>query len=110
MRLGYSVPVFIAARLTVTSADDRESVISSIQDYTDAYLGDPDSPSITRKRFVSILDPRHYQDSVMQSISGVSTFVVTSFARLDNAVQDVAVLEFDGKTEYPILAPGIIAS
>jgi hypothetical protein len=108
VRLAYAIPVFIAARMTTNSAEDREAVKAAVQDYTEYYLRNPGAPSSTRQVFVSSLDPADYQQAVLRDVTGVSTFTVTMFARLDNAVQDVAILGFDDKTEYPILAPGFI--
>jgi len=110
VRLGYAVPVFVQARAVATSAEDQDAVNVAIQEYTEFYFNDPISPSATRKRFGATLDPRDYQDTVLAAVPGLSTFTVLVFARLDEGVQDVSPIEFDGRTEYPVLSPGSIFS
>jgi len=106
VRLAFSVPIFISARMTATSADDQGEVQAAVLDFTEAYLNDPASPSATRRLLVTILDPADYQQQVLASVPGISTFNVLQFLRLDEGVQDLSVIELDGRTEYPVLSPG----
>lgn len=110
VRLGYAIPVFIAAELTVLSADDRNSVIGEIQDFTDAFLNNPGSPTSVQKRFVPFLDPREYQDAVLREVTGIGRFIVTHFNRVDKATSDIERISFDSKTEYPVLSPNFVVT
>jgi len=110
VRLGYGIPVFIAAELSTLTADDRDSVINDIQDFTEAYLNDPRSPSSTRRLFGQSLNPRDYQESVLRSVSGIAKYIVTDFNRADTATSDIEQISFDGMTEYPILSPNFVVS
>jgi len=106
VRLAFAVPIFVAARITAASAEDQTAVQAEVLDFTDSYFRDPVSPSATRRLFVDRLDPADYQQQVLASVAGISTFTVLSFVRLDVGVQDLSVIELDGKTEYPVLSPG----
>lgn len=110
VRLGYAIPVFIAAELSVLSADDKDSVVGEIQDFTEAYLNDPISPSTTRRTFVDALEPREYQESVLREVTGVAKFTVTHFNRVDRATSDIELIEFDTKTEYPVMSPNFVVT
>jgi len=107
-RLAYPIPVFIAAKLLTDAAEDRDRVEANILDFTDSYMKDPVSPSPTRVVFPDTMDPRDYEDQVESTIPGVASFNVINFNRLDNAVRDVAVIEFNGVNEYAVLSPNFL--
>lgn len=108
VRLAYPIPVFIAARLLTDAAEDRDRVEANILDFTEAYLRDPISPSPSRVVFPDTFDPRDYEDQVTSTVPGVASFDVINFNRLDKAVRDVAVIEFNGLNEYAVLSPSFL--
>lgn len=108
VRLAYAIQVFIAAEIDVLSADDRDSVVNDIQDFTEAFLNNPVDPSNTRRIFPSELDPAEYQDAVLREVAGLSKFTLLNFNRVDTAVSDIERIQLNGKTEYPVLAPTFV--
>jgi hypothetical protein len=108
VRLAYPVPVFIAARMVAEAAEDRDRIEANILDFTEYYLRDPYSPSPIRTIFPETMNPRDYEDQVKDSVPGIATFDVINFNRLDRAVQDVAVIEFNGFNEYAVMSPSFV--
>jgi len=100
----FEVPVYIAGTLRLSAIFDRDEVINEMRLFTTSYLNDPITPSLTRRVFYTTLDPANYRDSVIENVGGVSGFDLTNFVRIDAAVRDIDVIEFDGATEYPIIS------
>jgi hypothetical protein len=105
VRRANPVPIFIGALVSSSGVSDRESVLRSVKQQTDAYLRSPTSPSTSRRVFSSILDPYDYQNTILSSINGLSAFTLTSFFRMDRAYMEIETITLDDLTEYPILAP-----
>lgn len=98
------VPVYVAGRLRLSAIFDREEVINEARLFTTSFLNDPISPSFTRRYFYTTLDPVTYREAVVDNVGGVTSFTLTDFVRVDKAVNDIELVEFDGATEIPILS------
>jgi len=98
------IPIYVAGTLRLSAIYDREEVINDTRLFTTAYLNDPTSPSFTRRTFYTTLDPVLYRDAVVDNVGGVASFTLTNFVRVDSAVNDIEVVEFDGATELPVIS------
>jgi hypothetical protein len=103
--LGRPVPVFVAASISISGVQDTNSVVSDLRSATTAYLNNPAAPTLTRRRFISSLDPYDYQQTMLRTVNGLSNFTVLNFFRMDISVMDVETITFDGVSEYPVLSP-----
>jgi hypothetical protein len=99
------VPIFIAASISSSGVTDRDSIVRSVKQMTEAYLRNPRSPSSARRVFDSLYDPYEYQNVILSSVNGISNFSLLNFFRMDRAYMDIETITLDGLTEYPILSP-----
>lgn len=105
VRLADPREVYIAGEAIVASTGDREQVLADLRGFTERWIRNPNSTDVSRRKFITLLDPTAYVENAIANVESLSDIKLTGFIRLDIARLPVEIISFDGATEYPFLSP-----